>query len=386
VLGAIWTAELRFRRPDAPDPVAGALSLAGILVGFFVGAFELALWLQPEATDMTRLFWSESYVFATAALWGTYAAITVLVGIQLRASAVRILGVLLSAVALVFLLTSGLTNLGDAPLVRLLAFIACVPGTYLAVYMARRAPGGILPAEPQVMKVVAMGAAVLSAVWGSVEILHGFPRPAAACSVVIWLTLYGLGALAFGLRGRSPEARIMGVVIVALAALLGPAAAYMDGQTPGLVQLATFAASIGGVYLAAWLVRLRPGVARTEEQAATEWLSLGSVVMTLVWIYLQVNELQLSGATVRDFLLSAAVAAYGFVVLTAGFFLAHRKTRLLAIGIVGLTILKVAVRDMWHLELVWRVWIGAGIGTMLVVASLAYQRFVRIIVGEDGKE
>jgi hypothetical protein len=58
-----------------------------------------------------------------------------------------------------------------------------------------------------------------------------------------------------------------------------------------------------------------------------------------------------------------------------GFLLRHRATRLLAIGIVGLTLLKVGLIDMWTLAFIWRVWIGAGIGTLLLLASLAYQRF-----------
>jgi hypothetical protein len=501
VLGAIWLGEYWLRTRGAADETQGVVSLAAALVGFFVGAFEVRQWM---GLAHSRVLFPVGEVFATAALWGAYAAVVMVIGGRLRSAGTRILGAVLSAVAQVYVLALGLTGSGADPLLRTLAFITTVPGTYLAVYLARRSGTGRYPSEAAILRWTVLGAAALTAVWGAVELNAALWPLQAIPAVLIWGGVYGLAVLVAGLKLAAREARwlAVGVLVITLAAvpwtllegqgLLAPVwlqvtaaavlmascgtaawltnrpgaqvppgearnvrwltlAAALDmalwgalklqapavvlGSSPllrspwllwtslyglavlgaglrlrwtglrylglGLVAVAgvlavgapvsgewerllLFGVTAGAVYLAAAVVlRMARNRVTADERVYVEWGALAMAALTPLSIWNAVMALPLPGATTRDFLFSAAIAGYGFVVLAVGFGLRHRYTRLLAIGILGLTLVKVAVYDMWSLALVWRVWIGAGIGTMLVAASLAYQRFARLIVGES---
>lgn len=384
--GAIWLAEWLFRRRAPGDRMGGLLSLAAALAGYGLGAREVSYFMQaqwPTAAFRPAPAQSSTQLFLTLIVGAIYAVGAMGAALWLRSRPARVMAAALVMLTLLLLAMASL-NLHAEPAIRLIAFCAVVPGALLAARLGLLAG----PDQPEApfLAALPLGAALVTGLWGVAELHHGLPGAIAPFASLLWGGLYGTAIAGAGIWLRSHPARLLGLALVGLSALQAPLIAATAGGVHWLLRAGAYAASTGGLYAIAWLVRRFRSRTGRADLRATEWAALAGALLTVGWLSAEVYNLTPSGATVRDFLLSTAWGGYGFTLLAAGFLLRHRWTRLMAIGLVALTILKIVLHDMWNLEVIWRFWIGAGVGGMMVVASLAYQRWVRLIVGDEQGE
>jgi uncharacterized membrane protein len=84
--------------------------------------------------------------------------------------------------------------------------------------------------------------------------------------------------------------------------------------------------------------------------------------------------------------LSVLWAVYAALVLTAGFRLASRPLRWFALGLFGLTLLKVALVDTANLRGLYRVAAFLALSVMMGLGAWAYQRVRQVLLVSDNKE
>lgn len=413
-LGSAWLAELVIRSRGLDRGRNGVLSLAGTLVAFGVLASEvtrlLDLWLAPASghlgalQSLRLLRWAASVKhFAVAASWGAYALLVAAAASKLRSWTAKVASGVYFGLAIVYAAVVCVPNLAAPEAIRAAAFAALVPGTYLAAYIVAHrglpaeagAAGGVAGAPPRAgsmapgrpdlevgtWRTVTLGAALLTAWWGAAEVYscvassslnYGSGR---LFAVVAWLGFYALSVGLVGRWLRSPEARwtatsLQGVaILVLMVATLDPLASW---TFKGLA----YAFAVLGLYVSN--VAFRSPDRAPAEATATRALGLVACAFTVVWIEREFARLDL------DFGVSGGWAVYGLLVLVAGFILKHRWTRVFGLGILALTLGKIGFSDMWHLTVRWRILITIGLGVVFVVASLLYQRFARLILGEPG--
>jgi uncharacterized membrane protein len=88
---------------------------------------------------------------------------------------------------------------------------------------------------------------------------------------------------------------------------------------------------------------------------------------------------------VLTFSISAIWAAYAAVLLAIGIAARLRSARLLAIGIFGVTLIKMVGGDLWSIGPIHRIVSFAGIGALLLACSLLFHRVKHVVLGErDG--
>lgn len=387
--------------PEVLAWTATALT-AGALTAWWGGA-EIAA-LQYDAA------WGRgASSFAVLAWLGLYALAVGVAGRRLRSSPARWLAVVLHGLSL-----AGLMAI--APFARAwwpfsgAAFAGVVLGLY-ASSAVFRAPPRAEAGQSRAVAALSLAACAFTALWMALEV-HASLAPTGQVPLEVWLAfrstathwailltgLYGLAVTAVGIRLNSPATRFVGLSIQALATATAFTAGVYNPAASHVLRLAALAGSLGGLYAATWLVRRFAARTTPVDRRATEWLSLAGAAATVVWLTFQAQryfapfiaagttlERELARSTL-DFSVSAVWAAYGFTVLVAGFALRHRYTRILGLGILGLTLGKIGVSDMWHLAVRWRILITIGLGVVFVIASFIYQRFSRVILGPGPEE
>ena len=106
-------------------------------------------------------------------------------------------------------------------------------------------------------------------------------------------------------------------------------------------------------------------------------------VLTLIWLSLEARG-AVESARVLTFSISAIWAAYA-VLLAIGIAARLRSARLLAIGIFGVTLIKMVGGDLWSIGPIHRIVSFAGIGALLLACSLLFHRIKHVVLGErDG--
>ncbi|HLO01790.1 MAG TPA: DUF2339 domain-containing protein [Symbiobacteriaceae bacterium] len=383
LLGAIWLAEYLFRPTAERFEGVGLLSLVATVVGAFLLRLEVDHWADAArlrlAKEMALSVRTLAYAgrvraeqllgrvaMTDLALLALYALVVMLVVNWLRSRSGKLVAAGLFGLTFLIALTALEPGLAAPPVLRMATFGALVGGACLAGYLARRQGE-----DARLHGVLSLGAAALTAYWGALEASHWLDPGSPLWPMAIWLGLYGLVLVALCLWLRSLEGRFLGFASAALGLILGQAVATED--LTHWPRWLAWAVPAGALWLFPYLVRR---FRREEEEIdlpLSMWAGLAAAALALPWLYLEASHWP--GIALPSFLVSALWGGWGFLVLTAGFLIRHRLTRMLAFGIVGLTLLKVGLIDMWTLAFVWRVWIGAGIGTLLLLASLAYQRF-----------
>ena len=348
---------------------------------------------------------------ATATWLGFYALAVGLVGRWLRSSPARWLAIGLHGLALagLLLVVAFTQSLWATPAwwpFSGVAFVGVVLGLYAAnaLYRSPDSP----PAQAQAVGGLSLVACAFTVVWLAIE-AHSRFAPAGQVPAEMWLALqstanhwvilltgvYGLAVTAVGIRLRSPSTRVVGLSIQAVASVGVLTIGLLNPAAPHFLRLAALAGALGGLYTSAWLVRRFAARTTPLDRRATEWLSLAAAAATVAWLTVQAQqyfapfiaagtmlEREFALSTL-DFSVSAVWAAYGFLVLVVGFVVRHRLTRLLGLGVLGLTLGKIGVSDMWHLAVRWRILITIGLGVVFLVASFIYQRFSRVILDPE---
>jgi len=85
---------------------------------------------------------------------------------------------------------------------------------------------------------------------------------------------------------------------------------------------------------------------------------------------------QFSGNLARDMTYSLGWAVFAVVLLLVGMRTGSRGTRLGSLGLLVLTILKVAFHDLWRMGDIYRVASIVGLAVSLIGVSFLYQRFL----------
>lgn len=213
-----------------------------------------------------------------------------------------------------------------------------------------------------------------------------------------WITmawaLEGIVLTALGLRLSMRPVWLAGAALCGIAALL---LAPLTWDRDGLPRNLGFVTTIAALWAGTWLHRRHADTLPKTEHGWGALFALGASGLTLWWFAAEIGHhfeplirsttdfgLRLWLQSQQDFLISTAWALYGLLLMVVGFARRLRGARLLAIGVLGLTLLKVAGNDIWNLTGGWRVIGLLSIGFVLLAASYLYFRFKDRITGSEG--
>jgi hypothetical protein len=168
---------------------------------------------------------------------------------------------------------------------------------------------------------------------------------------------------------------VLGLSVASVALLAQPAALSWHG-TDGMVLL--------NWTLVAWGLPAAVLYLSSEqlERRSALVLQVLSALMAFALVNLQVAhafsggaELTLQiGSLAEEMARSLGWAGLGVAMLVLGLYRNHRSVRLIAAGVLGLAAAKVFLMDLWRLDGLVRVFSMLGLGILLVVAALLFQR------------
>ena len=95
----------------------------------------------------------------------------------------------------------------------------------------------------------------------------------------------------------------------------------------------------------------------------------------------QVNSLR----NKQQLTLSGVWLVYSIILMVAGILRRRRNIRLVAIGLFGLTILKIFIYDLSFLQTLYRIFSFMGLGVILLGVSYLYQKYKSIIIEDEVK-
>ena len=144
----------------------------------------------------------------------------------------------------------------------------------------------------------------------------------------------------------------------------------------------TLAIQVVALYVAAWAFKADQG--EDWEHGAATTAILGANLLTVVWFSLEATAAFHRLAPENEqgllFALSAIWGIYGIAVVAVGVALRRWEARLFGVALLGVTVGKLALVDLWRLELSYRTVAFVGLGLVLLLCSLMYQRFRDLIV------
>ena len=163
-------------------------------------------------------------------------------------------------------------------------------------------------------------------------------------------------------------------------------------------RVLAFSSSITATYLTAYLLfRYREALPKIEKQVCAGFLAAGSFFT--LWVMgaeiisgfdkqiagLSADELRRGAddalTNAQNLSITALLATYAALLLTAGIIGRWRNVRLAALGLLAIPIAKVFLYDVFTMETGYRIAAFVGLGIILVVGGYAYQRFGKSAVG-----
>jgi uncharacterized membrane protein len=173
----------------------------------------------------------------------------------------------------------------------------------------------------------------------------------------------------------------------------------VPGRTPLLNQ--TFAAFLVVIAAFAWSYRLYSNATRIEESLRKRLVSTLLLATNLFGVialsiesesYFSAamkpleygSESWIDAHLARQLWLSVIWAVYGGAMLVIGVWRRNRLLRLMALFLLGLTILKVFLVDLSEMDKIYRVISFVVLGVILLVVSFLYQRWQQRIAGGEG--
>jgi uncharacterized membrane protein len=191
----------------------------------------------------------------------------------------------------------------------------------------------------------------------------------------------GLGLTLIGYRVHSGPTRMAAAVVVALsvAATLDSFEHFFPERLFLSAEALVYVCVIAVLYAVAFVTSRLPA-----ERPYAAVAGVAANILTLVWLSLEARG-DIESARVLTFSISAIWAAYAAVLLAIGIAARLRSARLLAIGIFGVTLIKMVGGDLWSIGPIHRIVSFAGIGALLLACSLLFHRVKRVVLGErDG--
>jgi uncharacterized membrane protein len=281
-----------------------------------------------------------------------------------------------------FLVTNGFLYYG-AVMVRLTGDLADLRGSFtlsLAIVYAGAAFCLRNRSEDfRVLRYLTSGMALFFAIaWVPVELEERF--------VALAWALEALVLVAAGGVTRSPGPRVAGWLVATLAIVFQLGSMSMDpaGMVEDHFGRIVLTVILVTLYLSAYLdARIPVGYGPDMGVGAIA----AANVLSVVWLSFELYAALSPGSSTRadpaelQFGLSALWSLYAAGLLCVGFVIRSKTARMLAVALFGVTLIKMTGHDLWLLDSLQRLVGFAGIGALLLVASLGYQRFKDLLSG-----
>jgi uncharacterized membrane protein len=377
------------------------------------------------AENLQRI--SNTHMFTLSALWAMYGAAALLVGITrrlviIRFAALALLGLTALKVLAVDLFSYDLSWHKTIFNETFAAFAMVIAAFAMGAWLYSRAEN-IEATERQIVVPLLVGAAnLLLLIALSAEVIGHFNRALVTTLQDIeekkqfWLsvlwTLYGTAALTLGIKRDSKLLRTGGLILLALTVfkLIAVDLLYYDAGWHTLIFNRTFGAyalMIAALTLGIWLYSRSEKVGGAEKIGIIPVMIIVANLLALVtlsaeaWGYYGKQIRSLTSTTINNnidyeqladlklaqqFALSIIWTIYGGVMMALGFLRRSLLSRIMALLLLSLTILKVFFLDFASLDKLYRIILAIVLGSILLAVAFLYQRFRFISVNTKDDE
>lgn len=222
-------------------------------------------------------------------------------------------------------------------------------------------------------------AAMLAGVWVPVQ-MEAFAVPATWAAMAAGMILVADRTTLT--TARFPAYLLIGLSLVYLVGLFAEPAFYDPERVLLSRESAAFAVHIAAFYVAAGALR---NVSDESERLLRGALAVVASGMTILWLSLEAVAYFEPLTTVRSiqslhFTLNGIWGIYAAALLAAGIAGRIAGARFLALGIFGVTALKLVLHDVWMLDTLYRTIVFMGLGAIFLGCSVMYHRFRDLIV------
>ena len=387
-MGACYAAIGSISRRRVPDDVPTQFGFIALAVAFITLAVPLHLNLS-----------------ALTLVWAIEGPVLLYLGYRFSYLPVRIFGFIVLSLAVPRLFAVHYPLHEQAFLLlwnRPLGTALCVPlaaAAFAIIHHAWRKQGGTLD---RVFRIAAaLGSGILALVLLHVEFDEWFalriPASIAADApsarmwfpVVLW-TLGSAAYMAAGVKARSLAARITAIALLMLA-LIFCARAYCDGGRYLVFANARFIVSLAAALLplvyAAVIHRGREAGSISPDErplvailAATGGVALLVLLSAETYGYCAISIADPQRAAWMAMLsLSIVWGIYAIAALAVGFWRRTRPVRFAALGLFGLTALKLVLADLAELQQLYRIISFVALGLLMIGASYLYHRVEKML-------
>lgn len=187
----------------------------------------------------------------------------------------------------------------------------------------------------------------------------------------------GLGLTLIGYRVHSSPTRLAAAAVVGLSvvATLYSFEEFFPERLFGSEEALVYVCVIAVLYAVAFVTSRIPA-----ERPYAALAGVAANILTLIWLSLEARG-AVESARVLMFSISAIWAGYAALLLAIGIAARLRSARLFAIGIFGVTLVKMVGSDLWEIGPVHRIVSFAGIGALLLACSLLFHRVKHVVLG-----
>lgn len=209
--------------------------------------------------------------------------------------------------------------------------------------------------------------------------------------------------LAVGLSQRNRQVRIFAFIILAIAVfrlLTVDSINFFISRSSTFIPFLnlsalTYLTVVVAIFASAYLYSLHPDILAQEKNRVTV-LAIAGVTLFLVFItrealryidYLFMNrDDYFTKHMTSQLTVSVIWTAYSIALITVGIIKKFRPIRLMAIALLGVTIVKVFLIDLSNLQAIYKVISFIFLGVILILISFMYQKFSHIITGFIGPD
>jgi uncharacterized membrane protein len=380
-----------------------------------VGYFDRAISISGSSAALQLNNWMQ---FVLTAIWTTYAAVALGIGFRRKSQSIRVGALLLLGIStLKVLLVDAafyhadwhrpVLNQTFGAFVLLVAVMAM--GSYLYSRMAsseeeeRPNIAPLLTGAANILAIIALSLEAIGYYRQAIESAQKLSSPVAEIArlenslyfslTAIW-TIYAAAAIVIGVQRNSRWTRWGGFLLLGLAAtkVLFADATYYAASWHKLVineSFGAFALVIGAMSLAVYYYSRSANVGNDERNLVSPVLVAAANVFAIIALSLEgfghyAVKLGAPGLSAGDaddlrlaqqLSLSVIWTVYGGGLLMAGIWRRSRMLRVMALGLLSITILKVFLVDLSSLEKIYRIISFIVLGAILLGVSYLYQRY-----------
>jgi uncharacterized membrane protein len=382
--------------------------------------------LKATPADQTVAHLENMKQFALSAVWVVYGAISCLIAIRRHRPRLRMASLGLLGLAAVKLLVADLGYYNAEWHVLLLnptfaAFALLIVVLVVVAWFYHRADSINEVERRRTVPMIIGAANLLALVALSAEVVGHFARAKAAAGqspqglvdvvarldndMMMWLsllwTVYGAAALIIGIRRGSKWLRAGALGLLALTAVkaLTYDVSYYAAPWHGLVfnqTFAVFAALVAALAAGVWFYSRAANVDEQERGLIVPMLIVAANLLAVLALSAESYghyEMHIAGsppgADLRDLRLAQQLGLtvvwtiYGGALLTIGLVRRRPLLRVMALALLGMTIVKVYLLDIWSLAKLYRIIALILLGVVLLLVSFLYQPLRRRLADAD---